>query len=269
MTSLRVLSGFLALGLLAACGSTQQQTDTTQSASAENQPATASTEPAPPPQSATPQGSPSRQPARQQSTHQTAQQNASTAAPAREPAAPPKPVVHMVTVPAGTVLSLAVDTPLNSKVAQVGDGFMATIVEPIEVGGQEVIPAGAMVEGKVTEAVAAKRGAGNAKLALSFDVLKLKNGYQTNIVGSFREKTASKKKKDAAIIGGSAAGGALLGRILGKDTKGAVVGALVGGGIGTAVVMGKEGEQVKIPANTPFEIQLEEAIQVPVSPERS
>jgi len=175
----------------------------------------------------------------------------------------------MVSVPTGTVLQLALDTGLNSKTAQVGDPFTATVVESIDVNGMEAIPAGARVEGKVTEAVAAKRGAGKAKLAMSFDVLTLPDGYKTNIVGSFQEVTESKKKRNAAIIGGSAAGGALLGRILGKDTKGAVIGAVVAGGIGTAVVMGKEGEQAKLPADTPFEIKLEEAVQVPAAPARS
>jgi hypothetical protein len=175
----------------------------------------------------------------------------------------------MVSVPAGTVISLALDTGINSKTAQVGDTFTATVVEPIEIDGRDVIPAGSKIEGKVTEAVAAKRGAGKAKLAMSFDTLTLADGYRTNIVGSFQEVTKSKKGKNAAIIGGSAAGGALLGRILGKDTKGAVIGAIVGGGVGTAVVMGKEGEQAKLPADTPFEIKLEEAVQVPHEAPRS
>ena len=199
---------------------------------------------------------------------------ASTAAAAPAAASPaqataPAPEkAQMVSVPAQTVLSLALDTGLSSKTAQVGDTFTATVLEPILVDNAEAVPAGSKIEGKVIEAVAARRGGGNAKLGLSFDLLKLQ-GFQTNIVGSFQEVTESKKKRNAAVIGGSAAGGALLGRILGKDTKGAVIGSIIGGGIGTAVVMGKEGRQADLPADTPFEIKLEEAVQVPKAPSGS
>lgn len=191
-----------------------------------------------------------------------AQPSEQSSSPARAKA-PVTPQRHMVTVPAGTVLTLALDTTLNSKTTQTGDSFTATVVEAIVLENREVIPAGSKIEGRVTESVPAKRGSGNAKLALSFDKLRLESGYRTDIAGSFREVTASKKGRDTAIIGGSAAGGALLGRILGKDTRGTVIGAIVGGGIGTAVVMSKEGLQVNIPTDTPFEIRLEESVQVP------
>ena len=48
-----------------------------------------------------------------------------------------------------------------------------------------------------------------------------------------------------------------------------MIGTIVGGGIGTAVVMGQEGEQAKLPADTPFEIKLEEGVKVPHAPAKS
>jgi hypothetical protein len=177
--------------------------------------------------------------------------------------APEKQQVHMVGVPAGTELTLALDTTLSSETSVAGDTFSATVVEPILVESREVIPAGSTIEGRVTEATPAKRGAGEAKLGLSFGALRLASGYHTNIVGSFQEISASKKGRNAAVIGGSAAGGALLGRILGKDTRSTAIGAIIGGGIGTAVLVGMEREQAVLPADTPFGIRLEQAIQVP------
>jgi len=177
--------------------------------------------------------------------------------------APEQPRTHMVSIPAGTELTLALDTTLSSETNQPGDHFSATVVEPIEIDGREVIPAGSTIQGSVTEATPAKRGAGEAMLALSFGALRLASGYHTNLVGSFQEISASKKARNAAVISGSAAGGALLGRILGKDTRSTVIGAIVGGGIGTAVLVGREREQAVLPSDTPFGIRLEEAIQVP------
>ncbi len=182
------------------------------------------------------------------------------------PAASQQRQTHMVTVPAGTVLTLALDNALSSDTAMVGTVFTATVVEPILSENRVVIPAGSRIEGKITEAVAAKRGAGNGRLSLGFNTLSLPSGYRTGIVGSFQEVTESKKGRNAGIIGGSAAGGALLGRILGKNTKGAVIGTIIGGGIGTAVVMGKEGMQATLAADTPFEIRLEQGVQVPHEP---
>ena len=181
----------------------------------------------------------------------------------QDPSAPARPQTHMVGIPAGTELTLALDTALTSETSQAGDTFSATVVEPIVIEGREVIPAGSTIEGRVTDATPAKRGAGEAKLALTFGALRLASGYHTDIVGSFQEISASKKARNAAVIGGSAAGGALLGRILGKDTRSTVIGAIVGGGIGTAVLVGREREQAVLPADTPFGIRLEQAIQVP------
>ena len=175
----------------------------------------------------------------------------------------PAQQTHMVGIPAGTELTLALDTTLSSETSNAGDTFTATVVEPIVIEGREVIAAGSRVEGRVTDAVPAKQGAGKGTLGLSFGSLRLASGSRTDVVGSFQEVSASKKGRNAAVIGGSAAGGALLGRILGKDTKSTVIGAIVGGGVGTAVVMSKEGVQAVIPADTPFGIRLEQAIRVP------
>ena len=191
---------------------------------------------------------------------QTAATGAATATPQQ---------THMVSVPAGTVLTLALDNALSSDTAQAGDAFTATVVEAVLSENRIVIPEGSRIEGTVTEALAAKRGAGMARLALGFTTLRLPGGYKTGIVGSFQEMTESKKGRNAAIIGGSAAGGALLGRILGKNTKGAVIGTIVGGGIGTAVVMGKEGTQANIAADAPFEFRLEQSVRLPHEPSAS
>lgn len=197
--------------------------------------------------------------------------NDTTSESAAAPESPPVPASdesrqareQMATVPAGTVLTLSLDKALSSDLARSGDPFTATVVEAVRTEDGVVIPEGSTIEGKVTEAVAARRGAGKGKLALDFEALRLPSGYRTEIVGSFQKVSASQKKRNAAIIGGSAAGGAVLGRILGKNTKGAVIGTIVGGGVGTAVVMGKEGTQARMAANAPFALKLQESVRVP------
>ena len=171
----------------------------------------------------------------------------------------------MATVPQGTFIEIALNSSLNSGGNNVGDDFTARVTEPVVVGDRVVIPAGSTVRGTVQAVTPAKRGAGNASMTLAFQRIDLPGGYSTNMIASLSERSASKKKRNAGIIGGSAAGGALLGRILGKDTKGAVVGSIVGGAIGTGVVLSKEGAQVNLPAGTELAIQLDSSMQVPGS----
>ncbi len=252
------------LFLLAACGGGAQQAESTMPA-ADEQPVAADsaqqTPPASAPAQTQQQPTPVPPPAPRPKPAVAQQQPMQQAPP------PPEPMkVAMSSVPAETVLTMALDEAISSKTAVVGDTVTATVVQPIVVGGEELIPAGSKVEGTVTEVAAAKHGAGKAKLGIAFNVLQLPAGYTTNIVGTFQEVTESKKKRNAAVIGGAAAGGALLGRILGKDTKGAVIGSIIGGGVGTAVVLTKEGAQVELAPDTPFEIKLDEAVAVPAGP---
>jgi hypothetical protein len=189
-------------------------------------------------------------------------------APAPRPAAAPAPAPEPahpapLMVPDGVIIDLELQKNLNSGRNQVGDKFKAMVTEAVMVDGVEAIPVGSLVKGTVEDVKAAKRGAGRATMTLRFERLVLPSGYSTAIQASFSDETGGKKKRNAAIIGGSAAGGAILGKVLGDDNKDAAVGALVGAAIGTGVVMSKEGVQVDLPKGTPFSVVLDEFLQVP------
>lgn len=170
---------------------------------------------------------------------------------------------ELTEVPAGTVLDVRFDQTLTSTSNSVGDDFSVRTTEPVQVGDATVIPVGSKITGSVTNVRRAKRGAGNAQLTLAFKEITLPDGYSSTLVATVSQRSESKKKRNAAIIGGSAAGGALLGGLLGKDTQDAVVGTVVGGAIGTGVVMSKEGEQVQIPAGSETSIRLDAPLKVP------
>ena len=57
---------------------------------------------------------------------------------------------------------------------------------------------------------------------------------------------AATKKKDAVEIGAPAAGGAIIGALVGGK-KGALIGTAIGGGAGTAVVLSTRGKEVRLP----------------------
>ncbi len=126
-----------------------------------------------------------------------------------------------------------------------------------------------MVLGTVTEAQALnKKIGGKAKLGLEFSKLELTSGRSAVLSAAYAEEGKSETKKDAATIGGAAAGGALLGRMIKDDdkSKGALIGAVVGAAAGTAVAAKTEGQEILIPAGTEITIQLVAPVQITVRP---
>jgi hypothetical protein len=79
-------------------------------------------------------------------------------------------------LPAGTRLSLTLDSELSSKVASVNDTFLATVSRPVRVNDTVILPAGAMVVGRVTTASPASLFGRGGTLRLSFESLKVVNG---------------------------------------------------------------------------------------------
>lgn len=170
-----------------------------------------------------------------------------------------KPVVK--TVPAGTRMSLELVETLASNRNQPGDRFRARVAHDVVVGGEVAIPAGSEISGVVTEAVALKKIGGRAKLGLEFTSVEPPSGSSSEIKASYLVVGKSETKKDAATIGGAAAGGALLGRILGHqsdhDARGTSVGAVVGGAAGTAIAAKTKGQEVVLPAGHVIQVRLE------------
>src|SRR5919112_338534 len=72
------------------------------------------------------------------------------------------------------------------------------------------------------------------------------------------------KKKDALTIGAPAAGGAIVGGILGGK-KGAGIGALAGGGGGTAVVLTTRGKDVRVGRGATLPVRLSTPVIVRLS----
>ena len=88
------------------------------------------------------------------------------------------------TLPSDTVISVQMNSTLSSRTARVGDKFIATVTVPVYVNGQTVIPAGTIVEGRVTQVTPAKRMNRSGTIGIDFDDL---TDY------SFRDATGTKR----------------------------------------------------------------------------
>ncbi len=186
-------------------------------------------------------------------------------APAASPAPAPRPKVREVTIPAGTTLSLALDTDVSSKDSKVEDAVRAKLTKAVVIDGRTALPAGAELTGSIFEAQDAGRVKGRAIVSFGFDRLRSgKEAYTLHTAKITREAEGT-KGKDAAKIGIGAGAGAVIGAIAGGK-KGAAIGTAVGAGAGTVDVLATKGEEVRLPVGTEIEATLEQPlkIQVPV-----
>lgn len=176
-------------------------------------------------------------------------------------AAPPSQGAHAIVVPAGTRVRVRLGQTLSTKESQTGDPFYGTLVSPIQVNGQTVIPAGAQARGVVIEARPLGRFKGQAVLAIRLDGLR-SGGYTYMVRTSTVERVEQGKGKRSLFMTGGGAGlGALIGGLAGGG-KGALIGGLVGGGGGAAGSAFTGNKDLVLPAESVVTFDLERSLTV-------
>jgi len=172
--------------------------------------------------------------------------------------APAEPVV----LPVGTELTTRLVDSLNSKDSKAGDTFQATLDKPVVVDGNPVIPKGADVSGKVTNAVSSGRLKQRAELWVTLTEIKV--GGKTYEISSSTtgQKEGSKATRDVVFIGGGAGAGAAIGGIAGGG-KGAAIGAALGAAAGTAGAMATGKKEIAFPSETVLRFRLEKELSIP------
>jgi hypothetical protein len=166
-----------------------------------------------------------------------------------------------VTIPAGTSIHVRLASSLSSKGSQVEDPVDATLVSPLVVRGEDALPAGSHVKGDVVSVQPSGKVKGRAHLAVRFHTLVLPDGSVYKINARVSRIAPATKERDAATIGLPAAGGAIVGALVGGG-KGAAAGAAIGGGAGTAVVLATPGKEVSLPRGAVVSLRLEDAVTV-------
>lgn len=168
-----------------------------------------------------------------------------------------------VTVPAGTALPVRLETAVGSDISKIEDPVRARLNRAITIGGQTAIPAGSTLVGSITNTERPGKVQGRAQIALRFDTLIAGEERYDVRTAPIARTGRGTKKKDAMKIGIPAAGGAVIGGIIGGK-KGAVVGGAAGGGAGTAVVLSTRGEEVRLPRGSVLTVRVTEPLTVRV-----
>lgn len=170
-----------------------------------------------------------------------------------------------VTIPAGTRLPIVLEEAVGSDISRREQPVHAHLSSAVRLHGATVIPQGSRVSGVVTDATRSAKVKGRAHVAVRFDSLVPRGSDQRYPIAAapVGRVAAGTKKDDALKIGLPAAGGAIIGGLVGGE-KGAVIGGAAGGGAGTAVVLSTRGKEVRLGRGTPLVIRLARPLTIAV-----
>jgi len=171
-------------------------------------------------------------------------------------------------VPAGTALMVRLDTTLATFSNKAGDPFQGKLTQAVVINGTTLIPVGATVEGRVTKVTEPRRISGKPSIGLLPEAVILPTGERfyldatltdTNIPGTDvssegQFKGTGHDRRDQLEAGGGAAGGMLIGGLIGGGP-----GILIGGAVGataTTVHWLSKHRSATMPAGTELTLEL-------------
>jgi len=186
----------------------------------------------------------------------------------------------------GTEVHLRLLTGLSTAVARSGDPFIAEVAQPVYVGSQMILPAGARVNGTVGGVIHPRRFSiirGQAAMNLSFRDLEVDSrvfparmsilGLESPASGDKEGKTRKDVKVDEGrvveakhdikgdVLAGTigTGGGTLIGAVFSHVARGFGIG-LIGS---TAYIMSRKGNEVDLPAQTIITVRMDNTVNLP------
>jgi hypothetical protein len=167
-------------------------------------------------------------------------------------------------IPAGTVLTFEVRENVSTSSHTAGDGFSLVLVDAVDGSGGASLGAGAMALGVVTQAHKSGGPDDDALLAVRIHSVEA-GGSQQEIGGVVQSTEIDSSNRDsgtrtAAKIATGTAAGAIIGQILGGDTRSTVQGAAAGTVVGVVVALSTRGGDATLPAGSRIVVRLDRAL---------
>jgi hypothetical protein len=188
------------------------------------------------------------------------------------------------------MIPIALKSAISTETARPGDAVEAEIAQTVNLG-DTAIPAGSVIQGRITEAASGQRLGRSGMLGMKFENLKTPDGQTVPIsahivggvgkydqVGSesgiIKGENTSDKVKQALVRGGIGAGsGAVLGTAIGAIAhggrgagRGAIAGTAIGGALGVAEsFLMRKGNDVKVGSGQTLNLQLDAPASLAVS----
>ena len=171
------------------------------------------------------------------------------------------PVRNTLVIPSGTPFHVRLDEEVDTRHNRAGDGFTATLSEPLAVEGHAVLPVGTRFHGHITSAGSSGRLKGRAAIGLTLDSFEHEGRRYQIRTTSVDRVSASHKKRNAVLIGGGTGLGAAIGAIAGGP-KGALIGAGAGAAAGTAGAAATGKRQVAVPSEALLRFTLRAPVEI-------
>jgi hypothetical protein len=175
------------------------------------------------------------------------------------------------TIPAGATLHCRLTQTISTKLNFQGDAFTATVTEPYVVNGQQIIPVGSTITGRIAELIRPGRIRGVGEMRLMAEQIDFPDGRTTQMnavllttYGAEGVKVDSEEGlvkgpnsrfRDLKEIGVGMGGGGFVGTLLG-GFHGAVVGGAIVGGAALADTLRRRGTDLTLPTGTQLNYQL-------------
>jgi hypothetical protein len=185
------------------------------------------------------------------------QQSQSTSLPAHQP--------KEVAVPSSSMLTVRMIDGVDSAKNNPGELFHASLETPLMVENEVVVPRGTDIYVRLTDSRSSGRYRGKSELHLELVKMEFQGRSYPLASSTYSVTGSSQGAKTAKKVGAGAAIGAVIGAVAGGG-KGAAIGAGVGAAAGGAISGAKKGQQVKIPAETRLDFELEQPVTVTVIP---
>ncbi len=186
----------------------------------------------------------------------------------------------------GTQIKLVLLNGLSTSVARSGDPFTALVSEPVFLGNQLLIPAGAKVQGQVGDIIRSRHFSifrQQAAMNLNFRSIEV-NGREVpakiSVLSIYKDSTQGTKLRkdlklqegelveekrdllgDAADLAIGGAGGTVAGAVFSHVIRGFGIG-MIGG---AAYVIQKKGKDVELPAQTNMLVRLDAPVSLPAT----
>lgn len=173
---------------------------------------------------------------------------------------------------AGTRIPLTLLNSVGTKNGAPGDQLYLQTIFPVAVAGRILVPVGTYVQGTVTDAKRPGRVKGRGELGLRFDTLTYPSGTTVELagrIGSLAAESGGELKreegtvksdgavgKDAAVVAGTALGGAAMGRWVGDSSKWGGIGAGAGSAAGLAAILLSRGPEVMLQKGATLDLVL-------------
>jgi hypothetical protein len=163
-----------------------------------------------------------------------------------------------LSLPAGTVIIVRTDSPLQSNTAQVGQTFETTVVDAIGLDNYNVIPSGSHVRGTITFVQPSNRQQSGV-IQVNFNRILLPDGTSYQIAGRLTSTDPAERRQIDAnpdtrvvLVGGRGGiGAAIAGAGSTNSPASSILGAL-----GSLL---SQAQDVRVPAGTQLAVQLDQA----------